>query len=165
MASFGRTAKILVLGVVVLTAVGCRDGNDETDQPAPDAQAVDVASDRGPYDPAAEMRPDLMRIEPSTASAGQVVELYLPEETVRGVAFVLEQRLDDGWSLRYYLTSDPQHPSWGPASEDYAWNSLGLLGPGPDPVIIPPGTAPGDYRICTANAARNFCAPLRVSAT
>jgi len=33
------------------------------------------------------------------------VELRFPQETLRGVGFVLEERVGDAWEVRYFLTS------------------------------------------------------------
>lgn len=63
-----------------------------------------VAPEEGPYDPDAEVRPDLLEISPDEASPGDRVELLYPQGTSRGVGFVLEERVDDSWQVRYFLT-------------------------------------------------------------
>lgn len=58
-------------------------------------------------EPAAVMRPDLLVAEPSVASPGEIVELMFPDETFRGVAFVLERQAGTDWKHRYDLVSTP----------------------------------------------------------
>lgn len=121
-----------------------------------------------PFDPAARMRPELIEVTPDPAVPGETVELTFPEETPRGVAFVLEERSDAGWAWRYMLVSSPagsqREPAWWPVDDhsDGDVQALGVHGPGPDRVVVPETAAPGEYRICTANAGDEFCAPLRI---
>jgi hypothetical protein len=80
------------------------------------------------------MRPDLMQASPDEAAPGDVVALTFPEETSRGVAFVLERRVGDTWDLRYFLF--PGHrggrgPSWRTPAEDVGWPDVGVGGPVP----------------------------------
>ncbi len=115
------------------------------------------------------MRPDLLVIDPEQAAPGDVVALSFPEETTRGILFVLEQRVDDGWVSRFYLTSNGPgagwQMSWHAADEPgMAVEDIGVGGPGPDNVPIPEIAEPGDYRICTANAGADFCAPIEIAA-
>jgi len=122
-----------------------------------------------PANPAAEMRPDLIVIDPTTAPSGAVVGLAFPEETSRGVLFVLDQRIDDRWVSRFYLTSDGpgqgwQRDWWPVDAEGMAVPDIGVGGPGPDRVLIPNVAEPGDYRICTGNAGADFCAPIEIVA-
>jgi hypothetical protein len=114
------------------------------------------------------MRPDLLRIEPDRVAPGEIVRLHFPQESERGVGFVLEEAVGDDWGLRYYLTSarEPEETGdwqWTPAGEDHDWDGLGVIGPGPDLITIPDTAAPGHYRICTANARQNFCAPIDIT--
>ena len=143
---------------------------DEPPHPGP------VAPEQGPYDPDAEVRPDLMEIDPDEASPGEFVELHYPQETGRGVGFVLEERVDDSWQVRYFLTSSegrelpdpPPEPGefegWMPPDnpDRLEWPDIGVSGP-VDFVLIPGPAAPGEYRICTANTDPNFCAELTVT--
>jgi hypothetical protein len=107
-----------------------------------------------------------MRVQPSDARPRDEVELHFPEETERGVAHVLEERVGDGWQLRYYLTSATEDHSdsirWAPVGEDYSWIDLPVGGPGPDRIVIPDTAEPGEYRVCTGNAGTNFCAEIVV---
>lgn len=122
----------------------------------------------GPADPLAEMRPDLIVADPPAAAPGAVVGLLFPEETSRGILFVLEQRVGETWVHRYSLTSDGPGPGWSMnwqvAGELAAVPDIGVGGPGPDRVTIPEVAEPGDYRICTGNAGDEFCTPIQIAA-
>lgn len=93
--------------------------------------------------------------------------MHFPQETMRGVAFQLDRRTEAGWETVYWLTSDggaggrPVSIRVG-AEGNWGWPDVGIRGPGPDRVLIPDGIEPGSYRICTANAGDEFCAPLNV---
>ena len=121
----------------------------------------------GPADPDVAMRPDLLVADPSTPSPGEIVELTFPEETFRGLAFVLERQSGAGWQHRYDLVSDAN------GGEPVGWDvmerpanigveDVGIAGPGPDRVLIPDAAPPGSYRICTGNAGDNFCTPITI---
>lgn len=119
-----------------------------------------------PPEPAPSMRPDLLVLQPATARLGELVEMHFPQETMRGVAFQLDRRTERGWEMVYWLTSDgnggePTSIRVG-AEGDYGWPDVGVGGPGPDRVLIPDGIEPGSYRVCTANAGDEFCAPLDI---
>ena len=149
----GRTILVLVAAM----ATGCT------------AVSVPVV-EQGPADPDAEMRPDLMVADPDEIAPGGVVALTFPEESVRGVHFVLEERVGESWALRYNLFSDGPgagwQRSWQSASlEAVVVPDIGVGGPGPDRVPIPEPAAPGDYRICTGNAGENFCTPIEIVAS
>lgn len=121
----------------------------------------------GPANPDAAMRPDLIAAEPAEVVPGGIVALTFPQETTRGVLFVLERQVGDGWQLQYYLTSDGPgagwERTWQPAgAEGLAVEDIGVGGPGPDGVLIPDVAEPGSYRICTGNAGADFCAPLQI---
>lgn len=122
-----------------------------------------------PYDSDAQMRPDLMVVTPNPAVPGETAEITYPEETPRGVAFVLERQLQDGsWDHVYFLIASPAdrpdiRPEWFTAEQGAGWDDLGVGGPGPDRVVIPETAEPGQYRICTANAGDEFCTPMRVA--
>jgi len=103
-----RTARLLALLATTAALAGC----GETTSPEEPSS---------PHDDAAELRDDLMVAEPSTTRPGSQIELSFPQETGRGLGFVLEEELDDGWALRYFLTSapadgGPNEPSWIPAA-------------------------------------------------
>lgn len=122
-----------------------------------------------PANPDAEMRPDLLVIEPAQAAPGDVVALTFPEETTRGILFVLEQRVDDGWVARFFLRSNGPGADWEmswheAAAQGMAVEDIGVGGVGPDNVPIPEVAEPGDYRICTGNAGADFCAAIEIVA-
>ena len=128
----------------------------------------EVVGTAGPYDAAAELRPDLMAVDPEEARPGEVVTLRFPEETRRGIGFVLEAEVEDAWELRYLLTAaeDPgASPSWRrPATSDgHRWPDVEVDGPGPNWIQIPHVADPGSYRVCTADAEEAFCAPIEVT--
>jgi hypothetical protein len=139
----------------LVLAAGCAAApQPDTAWPTPD----------GPNDPAAELRPDLI-IAPESAHPGAVVRLVFPEETPRGVHFVLESSGD--WQLVYHLVSDANggQPSYfRPGATGIGVPAVGIGGAGPDRVQVPPDVQPGEYRICTANAGENFCAPIEIVA-
>lgn len=128
----------------------------------------DADGTAGPYDAAAELRPDLMTVDPEEARPGEVVTLRFPEQTRRGIGFVLEAEVDDAWELRYLLTAAEDagaSPSWRrPATSDgHRWPDVEVDGPGPNWIQIPHVADPGSYRVCTADAEEAFCAPIEVT--
>ncbi len=133
------------------------------------ACAEAVAPPAGPADPAAEVRPDLLVAEPAVVVPGDVVALSFPQETTRGILFVLEERIGDSWAHRFNLTSDGPGAGWRlewylPDDENVAFADIGVGGPGPDRVPIPETARPGEYRICTGNAGEEFCALIEIVA-
>jgi len=122
----------------------------------------------GVADPDAAIEPDLLVVEPHVAAPGSIVELRYPLETLRGVAFVLERRVGDAWSTTHLLTSGVDgygdgSPGWAPYDDpEYGVEDVGIGGAGPDLIEIPSTAGAGEYRICTANAAHNFCAELQI---
>ncbi len=120
----------------------------------------------GPYDPGAELRPDLIVAEPTRLAAGDVVALTFPQETGRGIHFVLEQRVGDTWNLVYHLLSgaNAAEPSFFRPGEgdNIGIPAIGIGGRGPDRLTVPDDVTPGSYRICTANAGDEFCAEIDV---
>lgn len=139
------------------------------------AHALALASDcsRGaatrvrppPPDPEPSMRPDLLVLEPAAVRPGEIVRMHFPDETMRGVAFQLDRRTDPGWETLFWLTSDGNggQPDWAPVGTDgYGWPDVGVGGAGPDRIVIPEPATPGSYRVCTANAGDEFCAPLEI---
>ncbi len=122
-----------------------------------------------PAEPAAAMRPDLIVADPGVAAPGAVVALTFPEETTRGILFVLERETGAGWELQYYLTSDGPGAGWertwqSAGADGIAVEDIGVGGPGPDRVLIPEVAEPGSYRICTGNAGDEICTPIEVAA-
>jgi hypothetical protein len=103
-----------------------------------------------------------MTVTPTTAHPGDAVSLSFPTEQLRGVGFILTAR--DGGTT-YQLTSNAmdrgREPTWSP--EGSGWVDVGISGPGPDQVLIPPVAAPGDYELCTGNAPAEQCVSLTVA--
>jgi hypothetical protein len=125
-------------------------------------------SSLGPADPDAEFRPDLIVAEPTSIGPGGLVSLTFPMETVRGIVFVLEERVGEVWAHRFNLTSDGPGPGWTaewfPLDADIGFPDIGVMGPGPDRVPIPESAEPGEWRICTGNAGDEFCTPIEIVA-
>jgi len=95
-----------------------------------------------PVEPDAAMRPDLIIADPTEVAPGEIVALTFPEETNRGVLFVLEVQVDGGWRPVAYLTSDGpgagwERTWWPVAAAGMAVPDIGVGGPGPDRVVIP----------------------------
>ena len=168
----------VVLAVVGFTLAACGE-------PEPSGGAVPPASPAGssiapvptteavpgtgePYDPAARLRPDLMMITPEQVAPGGEVELTYPEQSERGVAFVLERAVGETWSTTHLLSSSTAGYGGQPSSvsvdaaEGYGWEDIGIAGPGPDLLVLPRDASIGASRICTANALENFCAEIDV---
>jgi hypothetical protein len=147
------------------------DGAEETPASYALAAATDcswVVADRTHEDPPVpepQLRPDLLVLEPSIASPGDLVAMRFPESTMRGIAFQLDQRTADGWEPVAWMTSDANGGvtlTVPPFTEGYAVEDVGIGGPGPDHVLLPEELDAGEYRVCTANAGRDYCAPLEV---
>jgi hypothetical protein len=120
-----------------------------------------------PHDADAEMRPDLIVVDPLQVQPGEVVDLAFPAETTRGVHFVLERLERDAWVHQFDLVSDGPGPDWElgwsfAGAEGFAVEDIGVGGPGPDRVLIPDAAQPGRWRICTGNAAPNICSTLEI---
>lgn len=129
-----------------------------------------VAADRSasdPPEPEPEMRPDLMIIDPAVAAPGDELALRFPEETPRGIAFELHRRTDGGWVTTHGMNSDANGKEYAGTvpvgTEGFGSIDVGIGGPGPDRVALPGDIPPGEYRVCTANAGDEFCAPLTIS--
>jgi hypothetical protein len=129
----------------------------------------------GPWDEHALTDPELLFAEPDEAVPGQKIELYFPAGTMRGLAFVLEEREASDWVQRYMLVApsaggpgapEPE-PWWVPYGQDLSWDDVGIDGRRPDLLVVPSDARPGEYRICTANTPGhipNLCAALTVRA-
>ena len=118
-----------------------------------------------PIDPEAVADPARMVVTPVAAAPGDLVELTFPGGHDRGVLFAIDEARVGDWERRAMLLSDANgaDPRWSrPDAEDLLVEMVGIAGPGPDRVPIPADLAPGDYRICTANAAVNLCVPIEV---
>ena len=120
----------------------------------------------GANDESAEIQPALITLQPTTATPGDLVSVYFPDERGRGVHYVLESSQGDRWNLEYHLTSDwagERQPTSQKATEStFAIESIGFEGPGPDIISIPAEAEPGEYRICTGNSRPNICARLTI---
>jgi hypothetical protein len=118
-----------------------------------------------PNDPAAQMRPDEMVIDPNETSPGALVAVAYVTGWDRGVLYAIDAQGRAGWERRFMLISDANgaEPTWfrnGDAG--VAVEMVGIVGQGPDHVRIPDVMAPGTYRLCTANARANVCAFLDI---
>jgi len=106
-----------------------------------------------------------MVVTPVAAAPGDLVELTFPGGHDRGVLFAIDEASAGGWERRAMLLSDANggDPRWSRAdADDLMVEMVGIAGRGPDRVPIPQGLLPGNYRICTANAVENLCAPIEV---
>lgn len=120
-----------------------------------------------PHDSTAVFRPAAMVADREVASPGDVVEISFPEEMTRGILYVLEEATGASWTYRYALISDGAggRMSWQAADAGIAVEDIGVGGIGPDRVVIPDAATPGDYRICTGNAAENVCVRIQIAAS
>jgi len=112
------------------------------------------------------MRPELLIVEPAEASAGELLALHFPEETMRGIAFHLDRRDGSGWTTTHLMTSDGnggEPATVSVATEGYGWEDVGVGGLGPDHVRLPEDVTTGRYRVCTANALDDFCVRLEIA--
>jgi hypothetical protein len=112
---------------------------------------------------------------PSDARPGGILDLTFPTSAERGEPFFLFRWKGTSWGKpAYLLISDATRRGtreasrdlfWADRSEDWAWNDIGVGGPGPDRVKIPEAAKPGLYRICTANTrpGSELCAQVRVT--
>ncbi|WP_159801375.1 hypothetical protein [Arthrobacter zhaoguopingii] len=125
----------------------------------------------GAHDPSAQMRPELLDISTSPANPGRTIRIRFPQETERGIAWVLEEQYGDIWHARYFLSATTGayggsgSPLWWSVDdgEGRGWEDIGIAGPGPDTLIIPDSIRPGKYRLCTANSMPNVCTPLDIA--
>jgi hypothetical protein len=148
-------AIVLMAAILLVQACGSPSG------PAGDSGAPD------PADEPAAVRPGLMVVEPAQVAPGERVALTFPEQTLRGLAFVLQQQAEDGWQLRAYLTSapgegPPGEPGWYPPDAPPDVEDVGIVDTGPDMIRIPDEAEPGDYRICTMNAPERMCSAISI---
>ena len=122
----------------------------------------------GPHDADAEVRPELIVLEPDAIQPGEFISIFFPDERIRGVHFVLESRGAEGWNLEYHLISDwgdgrdPESYRAGPSMEGIGAPDIGISGAGPDVVFVPADVGAGEYRVCTGNALPNICASLTI---
>jgi hypothetical protein len=132
------------------------------------ADPVTSSTSVGPHDAEAEVRPELIVLEPDSIQPGDFVSIFFPDEQLRGIYFVLESRHAKGWSLEYHLISDwgdgrdTRSYREGPSMEGIGTPDIGISGPGPDVVFVPVDVAAGEYRLCNGNARPNICALLTV---
>lgn len=111
---------------------------------------------------------DLITAFPSMPAPGEVVELTFPQETTRGVAFQLDERVEGEWVTTWWMTSDANGDeplTVAAGTSGYGIEDVGIGGPGPDRVRIHPDTVPGRHRLCTANAGEDFCTEVEVTPT
>ncbi|CAN5374918.1 hypothetical protein BH11ACT8_BH11ACT8_18820 [soil metagenome] len=113
--------------------------------------------------PAADLPAPTMVARPSIGVAGQEIDLLFPTGQGRGIAFRIDEPDGAGWRPAYYLVapySGTGEPTW--SHDNRGTVDIGIGGPGPDRVVVPPVATPGRYRICTDNAAEEACAPITV---
>lgn len=170
-----RVSVAAVVAGLVVTACGSTEpAGDGPPSPSPTASTAvpsttEMPGTGAPYDPSADVRPELMTVTPHEVAPGATIELMFPAETSRGVAYVLERAAGDLWSTTHFLTSSTSGYGGQPtavsvdSAEGYGWDDIGIGGPGPDRLVTPDDADPGAYRICTANALENFCAEITVS--
>jgi hypothetical protein len=140
-----------IAAILLLVGCGTTPGSMSVELPTPGPNARIVA-------------------EPARVAPGDVVGLSFPDQMARGILFVLEGRTANGWLPAFFLTSDGPGPEWEmtwqpPGGAGLAVEDIGVGGPGPDHVLIPPVAQPGIYRICTANAVEKVCALIEIVAS
>lgn len=173
----GREAQQIFLGTdrrvfvvaLLLALTACGSTSEVPTSASGQAEAAQLP-DADPYDGASTNKPELLVIDPSSAEAGEQVELTFPQGTSRGVAFTLEREARGGWAWTHGLTSGVDgygdgRPSWVARGTSFGWDDIGVEGVGPDLILLPDELDPGSYRICTANARSNFCGELKVLPT
>jgi hypothetical protein len=126
--------------------------------------SVTPSSQASVSESAGETPADAMVVEPAQARPGQLVAVSFPRGWDRGILFALDARAGDGWDRRWMLISDGSggEPLWFPSGEDVAVEAIGVAGRGPDHLLIPDVADPGTYRVCTANAGEDVCAPVEI---
>ena len=77
---------------------------------------------------------------------------------------MLERPVDGAWVLAYQLlAAQPgEQPSWAEADAEIMVAAIGILGPGPDLVVMPEPAPPGDYRVCTDLESVYVCVPIEI---
>ena len=119
-----------------------------------------------PVDPDAITDPAAMVVEPDRAAGGEVISVSFPDEPDRGILYALDAQIDGEWTRMFLLVSDANggEPVWYRSDDSAAVvEAVGIAGPGPDHVVVPVVASPGTYRLCTANAVTNYCAPFEVA--
>ncbi len=159
-----RYVGVLGAAVAALLVAGCGASAAPTAEGSPvvsSTSAPDESTSTG--QPSADVA--LMEVSPEVAAAGSRVKLYYPAETMRGVAFYLDERAEGAWEREFTLVAaiGLGEPTWAPIDEEIAVDDIGIGGPGPDEVALPPELSAGSYRICTANAVDEFCAAFDVA--
>ncbi len=128
--------------------------------------AAEARPDLAPTQPPPQLRDDLLTVTPAAPTPGSVVEVTFAEDTMRGIAWSLDQRDGDGWTTRFWLVSDANggEPEAVPAgTEGWGVPDVGVGGTGPDRVLIPEAAEPGSWRLCTANRGEEICASLEIA--
>lgn len=100
-----------------------------------------------PHDADAVFRPRSMVADRDAAAPGDVVALAFPDEMTRGIHFVLEEEVGGTWVYRDGLISSGEDGGapgdwFVPGDEDVAIPDIGIVGPGPDHVVIPEVATP-----------------------
>ena len=159
-----RLAPYAFLAVAALG--GCADSGASSNRTASDPAADESVASAPPLE--SRWR-GTMTVTPATPAAGESVALHFGSERVRGVAFTLSRWTGKDWVVDHYLTSDWGEPgthelTWWRAddTERRAWPDIGVVGTGPDHVVVPDDAPSGDHLLCTANSVDEACVILRV---
>jgi hypothetical protein len=117
-----------------------------------------------PDAPPAEPEPPLVTISRWLLRPGERFELSFPTGLPRGVVSTLERWTGQEWTeplVELHASTgaggDPTVESTGATAPAVQWS-----GPGPDPLVLPEGLAPGWYRICSGGIEVTVCAQVRV---
>jgi hypothetical protein len=145
--------RALMLALLPFALVACAD-----DDSSIEAESTSAPIQNGP-----------VVAEPAVVKAGERVDLRFPSEVQRGVCWYLSEREGSGWSEPvYFLVSGPpgydndRAPFWRSEAEVWECEDIGIVGPGPDPIVAP-DTASGEHRLCTANTGdESYCTTIRV---
>jgi hypothetical protein len=106
----------------------------------------------------------MMTITPATAAPGAQIGLTYPKGYLRGLGFTLAE--PDGGKLLYYLAAGHagSKPTWKAAGGDTIGGpDLGIVGAGPDLLVVPDTAADGTYLLCTSGTRVQACALLTVA--
>lgn len=174
----GATAVAVVVAAAIVVprlAGGPAPGMPAIDQPAgasdstplDDAQLHELQEQTPPVHSPQPAGP--MNVDPDEASPGDTLALTFPEETARGVNYVLQELDSDGtWQDVAYLFTGEEPGNTSAilvedVPENFGFTSQGRGGPGPDFAILPSEIEAGDYRICEEGTLDEpMCAQIAV---
>jgi len=174
-------ARVLTLyaavAVALLVVVGCGTAPDGQSalagDPAPSATSPGTPTTvwvpthvSSPHEGTLPPSPRVMIATPSTVAPGGTVALTYddPVDGLRGGYFVMTDASGTPvaglWSDRYAEAG----PGWTSDVEHMEVLDFPVFDAGPDTVIVPDVLEPGEYTLCTENAAPNVCTTLTVTA-